>query len=141
VAPDGVVCYPQTAGDAGTGTVSQTSFDGGSYDSYGADDFTLARNCRLSAVIAIGHYVNGTGTGRQRDHDDLEGRHVHTAGNVQPLDASAVVRLGGANTSRHGKRKAGGLSRRRDAMSYAVEHDRYRRCSIDPGRRLDHRSS
>jgi hypothetical protein len=61
VHPDGTTCYDQRGADTGVAVLSQTFTDTGTdfsaYDSYGADDFTLAGSCRLSAVVAFGQYM------------------------------------------------------------------------------------
>lgn len=55
-------CYSQPDNDNGVGVVSQ-NFDKAydAFDSRGADDFTLTRNCQVNEVDVMGSYISGSG--------------------------------------------------------------------------------
>lgn len=60
--PTDASCYAQLDDDNGNGIVSQNfeaNFD--TFDSQGADDFTLKKTCKVKTVSAAGVYFNGSG--------------------------------------------------------------------------------
>jgi hypothetical protein len=96
--PDADVLYEQTSNDSGTATVSQ-NFESGydAYDAQAADDFTVPSGqlWKLTEIIAIGRYFNGTGLADSenvtfyKDRGGRPGKVISSAVDVHGADDGA----------------------------------------------------